>query len=271
MSEGATLTIEAGAAVDLNGYDVLVNGTLRAIGSTTEKIYISNSVRIEFTQYSNGWNEQTGSGCIIENVVLDVSEISSSVSLKINHSSMQEISIECDLLVISNSTITSGLSVDGSAEILGNTIDGLSIVGGSPVVSNNVIEAISGSGDSPVISDNTIGAIGGYSSLDWRIVYFSANSPIISNNIIERGIQLTGTSPVITNNTILGYIYGNDLTINDGYGPTDNVFAPLLEDNPIISFTGTGGSAVISNNTITGHTYNYTHQEVTLGFRSTVT
>jgi len=271
VSEGATLTIEAGATVNLNGYDVLVNGTLRAIGSTTEKIYISNGVRIEFTQYSNGWNEQTGSGCIIENVVLDVSEISSSVSLKINHSSMQEISIECDSLVISNSNITGGLSVDGSAEILGNTIDGLSIVGGSPVVSNNVIEAISGSGDSPVISDNTIGTIGGYSSIDRKIRYFSPNSPIISNNIIERGIQFTGTSPVITKNMILGYIYGNDLTINDGYGPTDNIFAPLLEDNPIISFTGTGGSAVISNNTITGHTYNYTHQDFSLGLRGTVT
>ena len=86
ISEGVTLTIQAGATVNLNSYYITVNGTLRAIGNSADPIHF-NGGNITFTGYSNAWNEQTGSGCIIENAVL----ISTSLyggSVKINNNSI---------------------------------------------------------------------------------------------------------------------------------------------------------------------------------------
>ena len=41
ISTGVTLTINAGVTVNLNGYPLFVNGTLKAIGSASDKIQIS--------------------------------------------------------------------------------------------------------------------------------------------------------------------------------------------------------------------------------------
>jgi len=44
VSEGATLTIEAGVTVNLNSYYIQVNGTLYARGSSTDPIYINGGI-----------------------------------------------------------------------------------------------------------------------------------------------------------------------------------------------------------------------------------
>lgn len=66
VNSGVTLTIEAGTAVNLNDYYIQVNGTLIAKGTSTNLINF-NGGGITFTSASKSWNEQTGSGCIIEN------------------------------------------------------------------------------------------------------------------------------------------------------------------------------------------------------------
>jgi len=169
VSEGATLTIEAGATVNINNYGIRVNGALRAIGSSVEKIHFNDSREIEFTQYSNGWNEQTGSGSIIENAILSSSTISSSVSLKLDNN------------------ILGGIHVGDSSIISNNGIGGSVAAGSSNVISNNSI-----GGDitaqNAVISNNNITG------------YVSAEDSTISNNEIRNGI--TGISLIITNNTV---------------------------------------------------------------------
>ena len=65
---GVTLTIEAGATINLNGYYILVNDTLQARGSSTDKIYF-NGGQIIFTQFIVGWNQETQSGSIIQYVI----------------------------------------------------------------------------------------------------------------------------------------------------------------------------------------------------------
>jgi hypothetical protein len=75
VNNGATLIIEAGVSVNLNGYYIMVNGTLVAEGNGSDKINF-NKGEIIFTQYSNGWNQQESSGCIIQNAIVNQTEIS---------------------------------------------------------------------------------------------------------------------------------------------------------------------------------------------------
>jgi len=73
VNNGVTLTIAAGATVNLNGYYIRVEGTLVARGTSSDKIYInggddiSSETGIHFWSACTSWNEQTGLGCIIEN------------------------------------------------------------------------------------------------------------------------------------------------------------------------------------------------------------
>jgi hypothetical protein len=78
-----TLTVEAGATVNLNGYELRVNGTLFAFGTITEQIRFSNGV-ITFTEYSAGWDEQTGSGSIFEFTVFEAVDLVNSGHVRVN-------------------------------------------------------------------------------------------------------------------------------------------------------------------------------------------
>jgi hypothetical protein len=87
IKSGVTLTIEPGVTVNLLGfeedypvgYDLTVEGTLVARGSNTEPIHFSNG-SITFEPSSTSWNDQDCSGCIIENVLLDVTLFINSAS-----------------------------------------------------------------------------------------------------------------------------------------------------------------------------------------------
>ena len=162
VGNGVTLTIEAGVTVNLNGYKIQVNGILYARGSCANSIIFTSDPAgnegIAFTAGSASWNEQTGTGCIIENSVLD------SVSISINSASPK----------LSNNFITaSANAIDGSAIFIDT---------GSPIISKNIIE-----GDienlnsaSPIITNNSItGGIYGMGAL--------TSSPIITHNNIKEG------------------------------------------------------------------------------------
>jgi len=80
VNSGVTLTVESGVTVNLNDYYIRVNGTLTARGSDNDKIYF-NGGSVMFTSVSNGWDEQTGSGSILENTVTDSLAVSISVKI----------------------------------------------------------------------------------------------------------------------------------------------------------------------------------------------
>jgi hypothetical protein len=141
VNSGVTLTVEAGVTVNLNDNRIEVDGTLVARGSSADPIYFrwGNGVKgeISFAQSSSNWNEQTDSGCIIENAIL------SSISLFISSSPK-----------INNNTITGPQAADV-----------IYIYGGSPLISNNNITGDVDSRNvfniqdgSPVILNNTITA-----------------------------------------------------------------------------------------------------------------
>mgnify|MGYP005620076185 CR=1 FL=1 len=236
IAEGVTLTIESSVTVNFVDYYLEVNGTLRAQGSNTNKIFFTsdasngqlNTPSIRFRSISTSWNEQTGSGSIIENAVFDSVGVSvSGVSLKINNNSFgggyfgsNPVSVnEGSNAVISNNTIDGtgsdrwgvGIDCGGDALICDNIISnwitsGVRISGGSPIIEGNLIVNNTGSQQTG----------GGGIRIDW-----AESTPIIRNNTIAQnkvGINLiNGPWPVIVNNNI------QDNTNYNIYVQTNNV------------------------------------------------
>jgi parallel beta-helix repeat protein len=217
VTKGVTLTIEPGATVNLNGFYIQVNGTLRARGSNAEKIHFNGGgdyAEITFTQHSPSWNEQISSGSIIENAVL------TSIEIEINHTSPK----------INNNSLSGGITCRYSSSIISN---------------NNIISteyvAISLFQSSAIISSNTI--------YNKRIaIESSSDSSIISNNTIIGGVTgvIAGAYADVTKNTIYGCETGIDagsfstveqnLVINNGQGIVNR------------------GHSTIQNNTIANNT-----------------
>ncbi len=213
-----TLTIEAGATVNLHTYYIEVNGTLNARGTTLDPIVINSTsqgivdfAQIIFTQNSSSWNEQNSTGCIIENSILSLSTIS----------------IENSSPKISNNNFTSNTGQG----------DGISATGGAPIILNNTIRgttygSISGisCGGNALVANNTISG--------WSTGISASNTSTIQGNLIVNnkgtmsgqgsGIQITGGSPIIMNNTIAKNNVG--VAITDATAGQDPP-APILIGN----------------------------------------
>ena len=218
VSNGATLTIEAGATVDLNGYYITVNGTFVAVGASSEQIQIINGEKLEFTEFSNGWKEQTGSGCTIQKANVSCL-ISSSVSLKLDNN------------------VLASLDVDDSVIVSNNEIGGNVIVGRSSVISNNVIGGRVSAGNSSEVSDNEVGehvTVGG--------------SSVICNNDICRSVSADDST--ISNNIIRNGISGNSLTITDNVVTIQESSGGYQKGRAAISIKG--DSSIISGNRLNG-------------------
>ena len=119
VSQGVTLIIQPGVTVNFGSYYLEVNGTLTAVGSTSDKITF-NGGQITFTSFSNGWSDQTDSGCLIENANIDQTSITSSDPIEIDSSN-----INAELIVVSSII---------SNNIITGTISGSN----SPISNNNV-------------------------------------------------------------------------------------------------------------------------------------
>lgn len=224
VNEGVTLTIEAGTSLKVNNYGIRVDGTLRAIGSSAQKIQFDNCTEIEFTTNSNGWNEQTSSGSIIEYAILGSCVVSSNVSLKLDNTVFGSITSE-DSVISSNNEISDSVRAGSSCVITNNSIGDKVWVGNLSLISNNTIGGNVIAQDAIISNNNITGKV-------------IADESTISNNEIRDGIS--GNSLVITNNVVTvvetppGEYYGGDAGI-----------------------TIEGGSSVISGNTFNGGGYHY--------------
>jgi parallel beta-helix repeat protein len=221
INRGTTLTIEAGVNVELNGYNIQVNGTLRAIGSIANKIHL-NDGKIIFKHESVSWSEETKSGSIIENAELS----SSSSAIAIWQVSPK----------IINNNIIGSIDIYGSSPITNQLAEA------SPIISNNVITkpgstAIASSGLPSIVSNKIKGDInsGG------------RGITIIANNIIEEG-GIGAGSDYIIGNTLLG---GDGTGIRAGTGT-------IIKNNIIKNYQDgillwINSNPLIQNNTITNN------------------
>jgi hypothetical protein len=242
ISNGVTLTVEAGVTVTLNGYYLEVDGILQAVGSTSEQIYLTGNNQnlnngIDFTAFSGKWNEKIHSGCIIENAVV------TSIQIDVNGTSPK----------ISNNTI------DGCVQ---------SHLTGSPIVTNNNFiggqnyqTAITG-GFSSIISNNTI-------TSSHNIAILAYDSSVISNNIIkgdrQKGINAYGST--LSNNII------SDCSQWGIRASSGSSSGTLIENNVIVTnyqgIVTSGYNNILTNNTIANNTIGiYAYYQATLTYNN---
>jgi hypothetical protein len=225
INQGVKLTIEPGVTVNLNGYYIRVNGTLIARGDTNDEITF-NDGQITFTVVSNGWNEQTQSGCTIQNAIINQIVISTSNPIKIDSSVINgDISVTSSS-IISNSIVTGDISslmsiishnnVKGDITLGSVTLGGFTTAEESSTVYGNTVEGTISSGSpkgTPEIFDNTVSEGGivctGYGSIHNNYVHdcevgvglystrvfggYLACYATVENNIVvdnDRGIRI---------------------------------------------------------------------------------
>ncbi|MCW3995337.1 MAG: hypothetical protein NWE98_04205 [Candidatus Bathyarchaeota archaeon] len=231
VQSGVTLTIQPGAVVNLNAYYLQVEGTLKAVGTNTNPIYINsspvNAGKIKFTSFSNGWNEQTGTGCIIQNAVINQTVISiTNSSVKITDNTFND---DADMMNNNVAIITSGT---GSSIIANNHFNGGLDIGDNSEVLNNVITGGMGLyGGLPLVSKNTISGGSSY--------FFIGRSFDRNYNTL-----VIDTSAKVIDNDINGSV------ILNGYG---DVSAQIIGNTVGLIMDGEGSvNLVISNNKCAG-------------------
>jgi hypothetical protein len=263
ISNGATLTIEAGVTVNLNNYYILVNGTLSSRGVPSNLININGGDYIAFTPFSSNWNEQTTTGSIIENSALNSVQLLIYASPKISDNIFQNSYIE-----VTNVWEPSSMVYIPSTNA-------------SPTISNNIIlggisiQNIWGYGGSPntacpQISNNNITAVSNNVGNGVATFY---STGLISNNIIsgfQQGLYLySDCGTLIEGNLIIDNTKG--IVTNIHQGPT----TPIIENNTVtnnvdgfylIRYFSTATNPVIVNNNIYGN-INY---NINLGIPDTI-
>lgn len=231
INHGVTLTIEAGATVNLNGYYIMVNGTLNARGNSADRINFVGG-QITFTEYSTDWNESIGVGSIIENAILS-SRLEISSSLKIANNSIKGITASFGAINI----------VGDSPIIIGNTfsnnLQGIYITGGngmgsspyscSPFISENIF-----SNNSQGIYVSTLSYTSGTATITKNLISGNYGQLSLSGLGSSAGIYVGyGITPsyitnisnnTVYNNTVGIWINGSPLTSvtqNNIFGNTD--------------------------------------------------
>jgi hypothetical protein len=220
VKSGVTLTIEAGATVNLGSNYILVDGTLVAKGSSTDKIHFSSDeyaisypyYGIYFSESSIDWNEQTLTGSLIENADFNLTTIVADYAApKINFNAFS-----------GNLTLADGLL----QEYFIRGFTSISVIGDWPVISNNTLINTGiaiGEGATPTVVNNTI------INTVPAIVNDTATHRVLPTYYV--GVSCS-SSALISNNVITGWtLCGIDTKGGYNKGEVPNI--PIIENNLI--------------------------------------
>lgn len=214
VAAGATLTIEAGVTVNLNGQTVKVDGTLHSVGSKTQQIKFNNG-NIAFSFSSVGWDDSSGVGNIISDSVLSEVLVSSVNALK-----------------VSDSTINVSVNATG----------GVLSVGGFSVIVDNTIVSTSGKGYGVIVKDGLANIQGNVISGFAVGVWTASPASLQKNSLLNCGVGL-GVGKII------GTSFGNYEFGEVSVTVTENTFTnnyiaiggPLFSGKvPITNIVATG-------------------------------
>jgi hypothetical protein len=220
VNSGDTLRIEPGTTINLGSYYMSVKGAVVARGTSENQIIFNGGQYIDFTQESIGWDESIGSGCLIENSIIN-SPLTISSPVKMNNDIIKgAITIKIILNgtpVISNSIIKGGISasVHTHANITNNTIlnQGLSLGSTGNVANINITGNIISGCSSGITVARWVSSIFGndpsFQTIEKNLIFNNTVGITINNNAYS-----TDTGPNIQNNTITGNNIG--LSINGG-------------------------------------------------------
>jgi parallel beta-helix repeat protein len=254
INSGVTLTIEAGTTINLNIYNMQIDGKLIAIGNNINHIYINGA--------KGTTSRQTvtigASNCTIENAIL--------TSVELHIDSVPEAETAVYQKIINNTIINGGILFQGSPIISNNNIIGWisDNSGDRPTISNNTISnpygisaifvgASNGTISNNIISNSRYGVQAEISHL-----MGSENFPVITNNTISNcttGVYTSSSSAVISNNTIEGCTIGINVGVQQAAGTKNadpKIEANLITGNNIgITFSSSILSA--TDNTVTAN------------------
>jgi Predicted solute binding protein len=269
VNQGVTLTIQPGVTVNFNSYYLRVNGTLTAIGTSADKITL-NSAQIVFTALSNGWSEQTGSGCIIQYAIINQAPstggttyppVSNSNPIKIDSCTIN-CGITVNSAIVTNNVVTGNINCQGplgdnqaldTSTISNNHVKGDILIGGVS------LGAVSTPHEAVTVCGNTV---------EGSIVSGSPEgTPQIYNNIVSSGgIGCDGLGHIY-NNTVYGCQTGISLYTMRVFGGNLPCYAVVENNYVTICSTGIGISLsdvhgglgqqycpTIQNNTVAGNT-----------------
>jgi parallel beta-helix repeat protein len=255
IANGATLTIESGVTVNLGQYNLEVNGTLIAKGTTSEKITFTCDYQ-NYKQY-NGFILPYGNPSFTaENVIFNYTSVIaessySNASVNINNCRFEgNVGVGVwGSTIISNSYFTSGILTKGTSTISNNIILSGVEVSGSYTLSHNTITKLPTQGiwvinaersstiQTAKITDNIIygGSTAGINLassatiernliIDNQIgisVRSKDDNSIIRHNTItrnEKGIATATSSQTISNNNLGG---NSKIDLSAGYTAVD--------------------------------------------------
>jgi hypothetical protein len=199
VASNTMLTITPGTVVDISSWSFIINGTLCAKGDQTSKIVLQGREtppkawppRIYFnSSCSTSWNEDTQTGCIIENTEIYV------------------VNFQYETIMGGHPKISNNLIVNYGNDAAAIRTDG--------IVSNNTIiggyrgiEAENGAYLNNVIKDAKAGITCGFISYD-PVYRPTIVGNLIMNNTV--GIEDWSSAPNIANNTITNNTYGVQFT-----------------------------------------------------------
>lgn len=144
VPEGSKLTIEPGVQVNLGDRFIQVEGTLQVLGTSHQPVKITGDAntsqpKLIFKANSIGWDEDTQSGSIISNAIIQGQTYGSSL-IEIEGSSPKIID---STIIKTNHSGSIVISMRGSPKIISNRISGelgLAVRNGFPQIIGNRIE-----------------------------------------------------------------------------------------------------------------------------------
>lgn len=261
VNSGVRLTIQPGTTVNFNSSAMQIDGTLVARGNGNQKITFNGGFggMIIFAATSTPWDEQSGSGSIMDNCVSSCYIISRGASPKLTNSMLNAspqnsrvMLVDGGAPIITNNQITGNLhpvtygyggesgimfGSDNSATVTGNTIqkcmDGIAISAliktftGTMTIQHNLIMGnidgvFFGSPQKVVFEDNTV-------TENWqgfRVTGYSNQSVFANNNIYGNTNRTVGLEAAR---------WPTDMNVPDNWwGTTDaNAISQSIHDSKI--------------------------------------
>ncbi len=244
VSTGVTLTIEPGVTVDLASYYIQVNGTINAQGTNSKKVvFVGSTYRygedaafpqnsLNFVDSATDWNDQTQSGCIVQNAFFQsagTTVANSAPRLSYNYYNASGITVYSGSPTITNNEFYRASLTDHGAGLVSKNLfkqSGCGVTASGPVqISENFFDGC-----------NT-------GATFWGETTFSENT--VTN--CQVGIQSDASTVTLTKNFIC----------NNGYGVKGGA---IIESNTIINNTVgiqlTQSSYLTSNSIKNNNIYN---------------
>jgi hypothetical protein len=241
VGENVTLTIEPGVTVDLAGFYLQVEGTLNAVGNSSNPIKFESqpaNAEIIFESSSTPFNADDNSGCIIENAEINA-----------------EISINGSAPIISKCQIKGGITITQAAP----TITHNNLSEGNATYAINIQQESAPTITSNTITGKTVGI--SFNLLNNGYTDNAYNANVENNAIIDCE---TGIGIGEGEGTILVYgnlIYGSNVAIrNVNSSATVNVEFNLIMNNTY--GIDVGAQLNIQENTIYNNTVGIYYQTV---------